>query len=114
MALTDKQEKYCQAYVICGNQSTAYREAYDAEDMNSNSVAVAACRVHSDANVTLRIRALQKEANERNKITIDELAQEWAGTARFDPGTLYDEDGRLLPSHQMPLATGQMIQEMQT
>jgi len=37
MELTAKQESYCQNYVVCGNQSTAYRLAYDAEVMNSSS-----------------------------------------------------------------------------
>lgn len=112
MGLTDKQENYCQAYVVSGNQSAAYRIAYDAEAMNANTVAVEACRIHADPNVTLRIKQIQNEAWERNKITLDELIQSLAGMVRFDIADLYDDDGRLLPLRQMPLAARQMIQQL--
>ena len=36
--LTVKQEAFCQNYLELGNASEAYRQAYDAEDMNSNVV----------------------------------------------------------------------------
>lgn len=112
MPITDKQELYCQNYVICGNQSAAYRIAYDADSMNANSVAVEACRVHADPNVSLRIKELQKEIYERNKITIDELVQSLAGMVRFDIADLYDDNGALLPLRQMPLAARQMINQL--
>jgi len=114
MALTDKQEAYCQNYIICGNQSAAYRIAYEAESMNSNVVNVEACRLHADPNVSLRIAQLRSELYERNKITIDELVQSLAGMVRFDIADLYDEDGKLLPLRQMPLAARQMIQQLDT
>lgn len=112
--LTDKQEAYCQHYVICGNQSAAYRIAYDAESMNANVVAVEACRLHASPNISLRIKELQHEAWERNKITIDELIQTLAGMVRFDIADLYDEDGKLLPLRQMPLQARQMISQLDT
>jgi len=112
--LTQKQENYCQAYVVCGNQSAAYRIAFDAEVMNVNAVAVEACRLHSNPNIALRIAEIQKEAYERNKITIDELIQSLAGMVRFDIAELYDDDGKLLPLKQMPLAARQMINQLDT
>lgn len=112
MALTDKQEKYCQSYVVCMNQSTAYRIAYDAEAMNSNSVAVEACRVHADSNISLRIKEIQAEAYERNKATIDELVFTLSGMVRFDIADLYDENGNVLNVKEMPLIARQMISEL--
>lgn len=112
--LTDKQEHYCQQYVICNNQSAAYRIAYDAEDMNIHSVAVAACRLHADTNITLRIEQLRKEAYERNKITIDEIVNTLATVVRFDIADLYDDDGKLLPLKQIPKHARQMISELHT
>ena len=109
--LTDKQEKYCQAYVVCANQSTAYRMAYDAESMNSNTIAVKACELHSKGNITVRIRELQQEAYERNKITIDELIQSMAGMVRFDIAELYTEHGALKNIHDIPKEVRQMIGE---
>jgi len=110
--LTDKQENYCQSYVVCGNQSAAYRIAYDADAMNVHSVAQEACRLHANPDIASRIKELQREAYERNKITIDELIQNLAGMIRFDIASLYDDDGRLLPLKQIPLEARQMIQQL--
>lgn len=110
--LTDKQESYCQNYVVCMNQSTAYRLAYDAESMNSNSVAVEACLLHKDPNVSLRIKELQAEAYERNKTTIDELVSVLSGMVRFDIGDLYDENNNLLNIKDMPVQARQMISQL--
>lgn len=112
--LTDKQESYCQNYVICNNQSTAYRIAYDAEAMNSNTVAVKACELHSNGNITVRIKELQKEAYERNKATVDEIVNVLSGMVRFDIGDLYDHEGALLPIKEMPLIARQMISQLDT
>lgn len=110
--LTDKQEKYCQSYLVCGNQSTAYRIAYDAEAMNVNSVAVEACKLHSDPKISLRIKELQKEVYERNKIEIDEIIQSLAGMVRFDIADLYDENGALLQIKEIPIYARQMINQL--
>jgi len=112
MALTDKQELYCQNYVVCLNQSTAYRLSFDAEAMNSNSVAVEACRIHNDPNITLRIKELQAEAYERNKATIDELVNTLSNMVRFDIADLYDDNSNLLSVKEMPLIARQMISEL--
>jgi len=96
MELTDKQESYCQNYVICMNQSTAYRLAYEADSMNSNSVAREACLLHANPNVTQRIKELQTENYKRNKATIDELVNVLSGMVRFDIADLYDDNGNLL------------------
>lgn len=110
--LTDKQEAYCQNYVICNNQSAAYRLAYDADAMNSNTVAVKACELHSKGNITVRIKELQAEAYERNKATIDELVSVLSGMVRFDIGDLYDENNNLLNIKDMPLSARQMISQI--
>ena len=110
--LTEKQEKYCQAYVITGNQATAYRMAYDAEAMNQNTVYVKASELHSSGNISVRIKQIQKEAYERNKITIDELIQTMAGMVRFDISDLYNENGSLKSIHDMPKEARQMISEL--
>lgn len=112
MELTDKQEAYCQNYIICANQSTAYRLAYDADAMNSNSVAREACLLHANPNITQRIKELQKEHYERNKATIDELVNVLSGMVRFDIADLYDDNGNLLNIKDMPLIARQMISEL--
>jgi len=112
MELTPKQESYCQNYIICGNQSAAYRIAFDAEDMNVNTIYVEACKLHGNPKITQRIKELQAEAYERNKITIDEIVQTLAGMIRFDIADLYDDNGALRPLKQIPLAARQMISHL--
>ena len=112
MELTDKQESYCQHYTVCANQSTAYRLAYDADAMNSNSVAREACLLHADPNISQRIKALQAEAYERNKATIDELVSVLSGMVRFDIGDLYDDNNNLLNIKDMPVHARQMISQL--
>lgn len=112
--LTEKQEKYCQMYLVSGNQAAAYRVAYDADAMNINTVYSEACRLHANPKITARIKELQNEAYERNKVTLDEMIQTLAGMVRFDIADLYDEDGKLLPLRQMPLAARQMISQLDT
>lgn len=112
--LTEKQENYCQQYVICGNQSTAYRIAYDADAMNSNTVAVEACRLHSNPKISLRIQQIRQENYENNKMTISELLLSVSDMVRFDPADMYDDDGVLLPIKKMPKHVRQMIESLDT
>ena len=110
--LTDKQEAYCQNYVVCNNQSAAYRIAYDADAMNVNTVHAEACRLHANPNVSARIKVLQTEAYERNKATIDELVSVLSGMVRFDIGDLYDDNNNLLNIKDMPVHARQMISQL--
>ena len=75
--LTVKQEAFCHAYIACGgNASEAYRQSYDAEGMQSDSVHVCASRVLADAKVALMIKNLREAIAESNKITVDDLIRE--------------------------------------
>jgi len=109
MELTEKQERFCQAYIEFGNKSEAYRQAYDAEAMNSNTVHVKACELFKDGNVTVRIEELQKEARERNKVKIDDVLDYLANMIKFDIAELYEEDGRMKSIHDIPKPHREMI-----
>lgn len=109
MALTEKQERFCQAYIEFGDKSKAYREAYDAEAMNSNSVAVEANKMFKDPNISLRVEELQKEIRERNKVKIDDVLGYLADMIKFDIAEIYNEDGRLKPIHDIPKPHREMI-----
>jgi len=114
MELTDKQEAFCQSYVELNDKSAAYRVAYDAEAMNSNSVRVAAHEVFNNPNVTLRIEELQSEIRERNKIKIDDVLGVLADMIRFDISELYDENDNLKSIHDIPKAQRQMISSIKS
>lgn len=109
MSLTEKQERFCQAYIELGNKSEAYRQAYDADCMNSVSVRVAANEVFNVPNVSLRIEQLQSEARERNKVKIDDVLGYLADMIKFDIAEIYDENGQLKSIHDIPKPHREMI-----
>lgn len=75
--LTEKQEAACQAYIECGgNQSEAYRTAYNAENMTSKTVWEEACRLFADPKVSARVLELQEIHRERHNVTVDSITKE--------------------------------------
>lgn len=61
MALTAKQEAFCQAIADGKNQSEAYRLAYKAEKMKPETVQRKAHEVMKDGKVTARVKELQNK-----------------------------------------------------
>ena len=76
-SLTVKQEAFACSYVENGgNASEAYRTAYDAGDMQQDSIHVAASRLLSDAKVALRVAELRKAIEEAHRLTVGDLIKE--------------------------------------
>lgn len=75
MNLTPKQSEFARAYVETGCASTAYRRAYNAENMKDNVIHVKACELLKNGNVAVRVEQLQQRAQKRHDITIDSLTQ---------------------------------------
>jgi len=61
MALTVKQEAFCQAILSGMSQSGAYRASYNVKRMKGNAVDVEASRLVDNPNVSLRIAELKAE-----------------------------------------------------
>ena len=76
MALTIKQEKFCQLVVELGDNSKAYRGAYDASRMKPESVHKRACELMDNGNVAGRIAQLREELAQRGRCTLDSLLRE--------------------------------------
>ena len=74
--LTQKQENFCLAYIETGNASEAYRSAYDAENMKTETVHKRANELLSHGAVTGRLSELRDKAAKRNQITVDDLIRE--------------------------------------
>jgi phage terminase small subunit len=110
--LTIKQEAFCQAYILHGDKSRAYREAFKCDNMKPETVNRSAFELYHNPNITARIDQLKKEIEERNKINIDELISELANMVRFDPAEMYEEDGSLKMIHDMPKPVRQMISSL--
>lgn len=74
--LTPKQESFCQLYIELGNASEAYRQSYDADSMNSNTVNVKASELLDNGKVAVRIEQIRNEHKKRHNITVDVLLLE--------------------------------------
>jgi hypothetical protein len=104
--LTPKQEAFAQAYVLTGNASAAYRQAYDAKRMSENALNVEASKMIRHPKIALRIAALQAKvtavAEHKFEITAEKITAELAALAFFNPADLYDESGKLIPVKDLP------------
>lgn len=96
--LTDKQLFFCQEYVKDFNATqAAIRAGYS--EKTAYSIGGENLR---KPEIQEYISQLQKEIQERNKITIDECVSIFANIARFDIADLYNEDGGLKSIHEIP------------
>jgi hypothetical protein len=74
--LTDKQEKFAQLVVKLGNQSEAYRQAYDVkETTTTESVNVQASVLMSDLNISLRVEELREQTKKAHAIDSDRMVK---------------------------------------
>lgn len=83
-ALTDKREVLCQAYIECGgNQSKAYRMAYNAENMKPETVWNEAYKLFGLPEVAARVIQLQAKHAERHDITVDKITKHLNKAIKF-------------------------------
>jgi len=76
-SLTVKQEAAAQAYIENGgNKSAAYRTAYNAENMQEQTIWVKACELFKSGKVAVRVFELQEEHRQRHNVTVDTLTKE--------------------------------------
>ena len=71
--LTPKQEKFCQLYIELGNDSEAYRQAYNAKNMTTGAINTNAKKLLKDTPIALRIEELQQAHQQRHNLTIDNI-----------------------------------------
>ena len=99
--LTDKQERFSQLVVTLGNQSEAYRQAYDVSGSKLSTVTENASRLMTDSNVSARVDELRDEA--ANKHGIDrvfiingylEIISDADYTFKLGKDQQLDKDGR--------------------
>ena len=76
VVLTPKQESFCQKYIELGNASEAYRQSYDADDMNTNTVNRKAKELLDNGKITARVGQIKREHKKRHNMTIDDLLLE--------------------------------------
>lgn len=76
MALTIKQEKFAQLVVELGDNSKAYRGAYDAGRMKPETVHRSAKALMDDPKIAARVDQLRAEAAKAHRCTVDSLLRE--------------------------------------
>lgn len=74
--LTEKQEKFCQVYIETGNASEAYRKAYNAEKMKTETVNTKAFELLRNGKITDRVNELKERHAKRHDCTVDDLLAE--------------------------------------
>lgn len=74
--MTDKQELFAQLVVRYGNQSKAYREAYDVgEDTKYSTVNVDSSKLMTDPNIILRVKEIREEHSVKHGVDTGWLIQ---------------------------------------
>jgi len=76
MALTPKQEGFCQDFVRTGNASEAYRLNYNAQNMKPETVNRAAKELIDTPKIAARIAELRGDVLKRHQLTVDDLLRE--------------------------------------
>lgn len=103
--LTPKQEAFAVAYVETGIAAEAYRRAYNAERMSSNALYAAASQLLTHPLIAIRVREIQKIAEDRALITRERWLREIGAIAfgSLDDVAPWDDKGpHLIPSKDLP------------
>ena len=69
--LTPKQESFCQLYIELGNASEAYRQSYDADSMNENTVNRKAKELLDNGKITARLEELRAPIVEKAQLPLE-------------------------------------------
>ena len=73
--LTPKQEKFCQAYVLLGDKSAAYREAYSTSKMKPGTINRKAVELYSYGKITARVAHLREKLEKQELYTLRDSIQ---------------------------------------
>lgn len=116
LALTPKQEKFCQAIVQGYNQSEAYREAYCSGNMAPKTIHEKASRLMGKGKVRARIAELQLPIIQKVQCERVEWLNRLKDLAFFDVRKLFDSHGNPieipdLPDDVAPAVAGYEVHE---
>ena len=76
MALTSKKNKFAEEFVKCGNQSEAYRRAYNCKNMKPETINSRAYELMRDSEIKVRINELQAKIEKNNVLSAKQLQEE--------------------------------------
>lgn len=97
-----KRDLFIKAFI--SNRGNATQAAISA-GYSKKTAYSAGCRLLKRVEVKAAIEVERRDASEKAGLTVERTLQEVARLAYFDPGTMYDAQGNLLPVHKMDAAT---------
>ena len=77
--LTIKERKFAELVVELGNQSEAYRQAYNVTNKDAEWVRINASKLMTDTNIKLTINELKKQTAEQHSINREWIVQKYIG-----------------------------------
>lgn len=93
--LTEKQERFCQFYLDTdGNASEAYRMAYDASNMQPNSIWNASSILLDNPKVTKRIAEIRAQRAAETTVERKKVEKVLMDIITSDPNDLYTVDAK--------------------
>lgn len=112
--LTEKQERFVQEYILCGNATAAYRSAYPVtKNWKSTSVGQQGNKSLKIPKIASRIKQLRSDMAKRAQIDQDRLTQEYARIAFLD-FRIFFEDGKLIPIDKLSDDAAAVLASMET
>lgn len=110
MALTPKQQRFCQEYLIDLNATqAAIRTGYSAKTAQEQG-----SRLLSNVMVSAEIERRQGERSERTMADADEVVKRLAGVALFDMRKLFRPNGSPKPPHEWDADTAAAVAVVDT
>ena len=94
--LTIKQNNFCNYYIETGNASEAYRRAYNAENMNDNTIGRKANELLNNGYITANINELKAQLQSKHDYTQDEAVKQLTAIARCNISEFVNWDGETL------------------
>lgn len=105
-----KQKRFCSEYVIDFNATqAAIRAGYSKKTAYSQGQ-----RLLKKVEIENIIAKLQKDIQERNKMTVDECVSMLSSMAKFDIKDIYDDDGTMKDLNDIPKETRLVIEGLDT
>jgi phage terminase small subunit len=87
MALTPKQEKFCQCIADGMTQADSYRASYNASRMSKGSVYVRASELMSDSKISVRVSEIKSQLEEKALWTREDSVNALKRVAEGDKGS---------------------------
>lgn len=106
--MTNKQERFCEEYIKDLNATQAAIRAGYSDKRASEQ----AYQLLQKTTVQKKIKSLQSEVSNRNKIEVDDIVKYLVDTLMVDPTEIYNEDGSLKPLSEMSKAARMSIKSI--